>query len=160
MPLVCRASSHFESSNRKPRHAAPWHSSALSEPPPSAERRLLLRGDGDGRSCPAAEGAERSRGGTTHRFWPQPSDTGRGGMASLGVGLHLVRRRGAGRSAAVERRNLLTVCRWGLCFLTAHLLIKDVRGTRSSRSLRPRPSLIAMTYCAHRKKKKKFCLIA
>ena len=33
-------------------------------------------------------------------------------MASLGVGLQLIRKRGAGRSAAVERRNLLTVCRW------------------------------------------------
>ncbi|XP_053288702.1 RUN domain-containing protein 3B [Pleuronectes platessa] len=35
-------------------------------------------------------------------------------MASLGVGLHLIRRRGAGRSAAVERRNLLTVCRFSV----------------------------------------------
>ncbi|XP_035481830.2 RUN domain-containing protein 3B isoform X2 [Scophthalmus maximus] len=35
-------------------------------------------------------------------------------MASLGVGLHLVRRRAAGRSAAVERRNLLTVCRFSV----------------------------------------------
>lgn len=35
-------------------------------------------------------------------------------MASLGVGMHLIRRRAAGRSAAVERRNLLTVCRWGI----------------------------------------------
>lgn len=34
------------------------------------------------------------------------------GMASLAAGLHLSRRRGAGRGAAVERRNLLTVCRW------------------------------------------------
>ncbi|XP_027142745.1 RUN domain-containing protein 3B isoform X3 [Larimichthys crocea] len=35
-------------------------------------------------------------------------------MASLGVGLHLVRKRGAGRSTAVERRNLLTVCRFSV----------------------------------------------
>ncbi|KAM8735057.1 RUN domain-containing protein 3B isoform 4-T4 [Acanthopagrus schlegelii] len=35
-------------------------------------------------------------------------------MASLGVGLHLIRKRGAGRSAAVERRNLLTVCRFSV----------------------------------------------
>ncbi|XP_020497611.1 RUN domain-containing protein 3B isoform X1 [Labrus bergylta] len=35
-------------------------------------------------------------------------------MASLGVGLHLSHRRGAGRSPAVERRNLLTVCRFSV----------------------------------------------
>ncbi|XP_071325328.1 RUN domain-containing protein 3B isoform X2 [Trachinotus anak] len=35
-------------------------------------------------------------------------------MASLGVGLHLIRKRLAGRSAAVERRNLLTVCRFSV----------------------------------------------
>ncbi|KAL6109219.1 rundc3b [Pungitius sinensis] len=35
-------------------------------------------------------------------------------MASLGAGLHVVRRRGAGRSAVVERRNLLTVCRFSV----------------------------------------------
>uniref|UniRef100_A0A3Q1BVE6 RUN domain-containing protein 3B n=1 Tax=Amphiprion ocellaris TaxID=80972 RepID=A0A3Q1BVE6_AMPOC len=35
-------------------------------------------------------------------------------MASLGAGLHLIRRRGAGRSSAVERRNLLTVCRFSV----------------------------------------------
>ncbi|XP_074538685.1 RUN domain-containing protein 3B [Halichoeres trimaculatus] len=35
-------------------------------------------------------------------------------MASLGVGLHFNRKRGAGRSAAVERRNLLTVCRFSV----------------------------------------------
>ncbi|XP_022621934.1 RUN domain-containing protein 3B isoform X4 [Seriola dumerili] len=35
-------------------------------------------------------------------------------MASLGVGLHLIRKRGAVRSAAVERRNLLTVCRFSV----------------------------------------------
>ncbi|XP_033983867.1 LOW QUALITY PROTEIN: RUN domain-containing protein 3B [Trematomus bernacchii] len=35
-------------------------------------------------------------------------------MASLGVGLHLVRKRGSGRSSAVERRNLLTVCRFSV----------------------------------------------
>uniref|UniRef100_A0A8C2Z6Z1 RUN domain-containing protein 3B n=1 Tax=Cyclopterus lumpus TaxID=8103 RepID=A0A8C2Z6Z1_CYCLU len=35
-------------------------------------------------------------------------------MASLGVGLHVIRRRGAGRSAVVERRNLLTVCRFSV----------------------------------------------
>uniref|UniRef100_A0A3Q0RYF9 RUN domain-containing protein 3B n=1 Tax=Amphilophus citrinellus TaxID=61819 RepID=A0A3Q0RYF9_AMPCI len=35
-------------------------------------------------------------------------------MASLGVGLHHVRKRGAGRSAAVERKNLLTVCRFSV----------------------------------------------
>lgn len=33
-------------------------------------------------------------------------------MASPGMGAHPIRKRGAGRSAAVERRNLLTVCRW------------------------------------------------
>ncbi|KAM9724376.1 RUN domain-containing protein 3B isoform 5-T5 [Menidia menidia] len=35
-------------------------------------------------------------------------------MASFGVGQHLVRRRGASRSSAVERRNLLTVCRFSV----------------------------------------------
>ncbi|XP_030014391.1 RUN domain-containing protein 3B isoform X3 [Sphaeramia orbicularis] len=35
-------------------------------------------------------------------------------MASLGVGMHLIRKRVAGRSAAVERRNLLTVCRFSV----------------------------------------------
>ncbi|XP_023256538.1 RUN domain-containing protein 3B isoform X3 [Seriola lalandi dorsalis] len=35
-------------------------------------------------------------------------------MASLGVGLHLIRKRGAVRSTAVERRNLLTVCRFSV----------------------------------------------
>ncbi|XP_041649422.1 RUN domain-containing protein 3B isoform X2 [Cheilinus undulatus] len=35
-------------------------------------------------------------------------------MASLGVGLHLSRKRVAGRGAAVERRNLLTVCRFSV----------------------------------------------
>ncbi|CAJ1062231.1 RUN domain-containing protein 3B isoform X1 [Xyrichtys novacula] len=35
-------------------------------------------------------------------------------MASLGVGLHFNRKRGASRSAAVERRNLLTVCRFSV----------------------------------------------
>ncbi|XP_053743879.1 RUN domain-containing protein 3B isoform X1 [Synchiropus splendidus] len=35
-------------------------------------------------------------------------------MASLGAGLHLSRRRSSGRSAAVERRNLLTVCRFSV----------------------------------------------
>lgn len=33
-------------------------------------------------------------------------------MASLGLGVHLIRRRAASRNVAVERRNLLTVCRW------------------------------------------------
>ena len=33
------------------------------------------------------------------------------GMASLSLGLHLARKRGSVRSGAVERRNLLTVCR-------------------------------------------------
>lgn len=32
-------------------------------------------------------------------------------MASPGMGTHPIRKRGPGRSAAVERRNLLTVCR-------------------------------------------------
>ncbi|CAG11903.1 unnamed protein product [Tetraodon nigroviridis] len=32
-------------------------------------------------------------------------------MASPGVGTHPARQRGPGRTAAVERRNLLTVCR-------------------------------------------------
>ncbi|XP_039973761.1 RUN domain-containing protein 3B isoform X2 [Xiphias gladius] len=41
-------------------------------------------------------------------------------MASLGVGLHLFRKRGAGRSAAVERRNLLTVCRFSVKTLLDH----------------------------------------
>lgn len=44
------------------------------------------------------------RAGTAHRLRP--------GMASLGAGLHLIRKRGASRGTAVERRNLLTVCRW------------------------------------------------
>ncbi|KAM3613936.1 uncharacterized protein V6R79_007303 [Siganus canaliculatus] len=35
-------------------------------------------------------------------------------MASLGVGLHLIRKRGAGRSSAVERKNLLTVSRFSV----------------------------------------------
>ncbi|XP_029360524.1 RUN domain-containing protein 3B isoform X3 [Echeneis naucrates] len=35
-------------------------------------------------------------------------------MASLGAGLHLIRKRGAVRSSAVERRNLLTVCRFSV----------------------------------------------
>ncbi|XP_054637002.1 RUN domain-containing protein 3B isoform X2 [Dunckerocampus dactyliophorus] len=35
-------------------------------------------------------------------------------MASLGAGLHVSRKRSAGRSAAVERRNLLTVCRFSV----------------------------------------------
>ncbi|CAK6960682.1 RUN domain-containing protein 3B [Scomber scombrus] len=35
-------------------------------------------------------------------------------MASVGAGLHLIRRRAAGRSSAVERRNLLTVCRFSV----------------------------------------------
>ncbi|KAG7475085.1 hypothetical protein JOB18_023834 [Solea senegalensis] len=35
-------------------------------------------------------------------------------MASLSVGLHVIRKRGIGRSAAVERRNLLTVCRFSV----------------------------------------------
>ncbi|XP_013885097.1 RUN domain-containing protein 3B [Austrofundulus limnaeus] len=35
-------------------------------------------------------------------------------MASLGAGQHVSRRRGAGRSSAVERRNLLTVCRFSV----------------------------------------------
>lgn len=32
-------------------------------------------------------------------------------MASPGMGAHPIRKRGPGRSAAVERRNLVTVCR-------------------------------------------------
>ncbi|XP_037640692.1 RUN domain-containing protein 3B [Sebastes umbrosus] len=35
-------------------------------------------------------------------------------MASLGVGLHVSRQRVSGRSTAVERRNLLTVCRFSV----------------------------------------------
>ncbi|KAG7242240.1 hypothetical protein INR49_024286 [Caranx melampygus] len=35
-------------------------------------------------------------------------------MASLGVGLHLIRKRGVVRSTVVERRNLLTVCRFSV----------------------------------------------
>uniref|UniRef100_A0A1A8M934 RUN domain-containing protein 3B n=1 Tax=Nothobranchius pienaari TaxID=704102 RepID=A0A1A8M934_9TELE len=35
-------------------------------------------------------------------------------MASLSVGQHLSHKRGSGRSAAVERRNLLTVCRFSV----------------------------------------------
>ncbi|XP_029929379.1 RUN domain-containing protein 3B isoform X2 [Myripristis murdjan] len=35
-------------------------------------------------------------------------------MASLGIGLHLNRKRGAARNGAVERRNLLTVCRFSV----------------------------------------------
>ncbi|XP_044065330.1 RUN domain-containing protein 3B isoform X3 [Siniperca chuatsi] len=35
-------------------------------------------------------------------------------MASPCVGMHLIRKRGAGRSTAVERRNLLTVCRFSV----------------------------------------------
>ncbi|XP_068179476.1 RUN domain-containing protein 3B [Antennarius striatus] len=35
-------------------------------------------------------------------------------MASLGVGMNLIPKRGAGRSVAVERKNLLTVCRFSV----------------------------------------------
>ncbi|XP_053183525.1 RUN domain-containing protein 3B [Scomber japonicus] len=35
-------------------------------------------------------------------------------MASVGAGVHLICRRAAGRSSAVERRNLLTVCRFSV----------------------------------------------
>ncbi|XP_075868552.1 RUN domain-containing protein 3B [Nelusetta ayraudi] len=35
-------------------------------------------------------------------------------MASLGLGMHLIRRRAASRNVAVERRNLLTVCRFSV----------------------------------------------
>ncbi|KAK6326911.1 RUN domain-containing protein 3B [Coregonus clupeaformis] len=35
-------------------------------------------------------------------------------MASLSLGLHVARKRGAARSGAVERRNLLTVCRFSV----------------------------------------------
>ncbi|XP_067367099.1 RUN domain-containing protein 3B isoform X2 [Channa argus] len=35
-------------------------------------------------------------------------------MASLGGGLHLIRKRAAGRGAVVDRRNLLTVCRFSV----------------------------------------------
>ena len=77
--------------------------------PPSAEQPELLRGDGASRSCPGAEGGAAERGlrpSSGRRLGHKP------GMASLGAGLHLIRRRAASRSAAVERRNLLTVCRW------------------------------------------------
>lgn len=35
-------------------------------------------------------------------------------MASPGMGTHPIRKRGPGRNATVERRNLLMVCRWEL----------------------------------------------
>lgn len=78
--------------------------------PPSIERRVILRGDGASRSCPGAEGAAE-QGGTAHRLRPQ-ARTQAAGMASVGAGVHLICRRAASRSSAVERRNLLTVCRW------------------------------------------------
>lgn len=66
---------------------------------PQSGRTAASRTDwpGDCAPPPPAAARTRARGG---------------GMASLGAGLHVTRRRGAGRSAVVERRNLLTVCRW------------------------------------------------
>lgn len=69
--------------------------------------------DIDGLIVPWCGGAEDSAA---------PPDTNPG-MASLGAGLHHVRKRGAGRSAVVERKNLLTVCRWG--FLSALMTGED-----------------------------------
>lgn len=49
--------------------------------------------------------------GAAQRVQSCPSRTA-AGMASVCVGQHPVRKLGGSRSAAVERRNLLTVCRW------------------------------------------------
>ncbi|XP_039885650.1 RUN domain-containing protein 3B [Simochromis diagramma] len=47
-------------------------------------------------------------------------------MASLGVGLHPVRKRVAGRSAVVERKNLLTVCRFSVKTLLDHSCFETI----------------------------------
>ena len=76
---------------------------------------MFFRG-GQQRCSAGARGAERVR---------TPA-----GMASLGIGQHLLRRRGAGRSSAVERRNLLTVCRWE--FLTLFILCLGGKNSEAS----------------------------
>ncbi|KAA8591605.1 hypothetical protein FQN60_016979, partial [Etheostoma spectabile] len=85
-------------------------------------RSVLLRCDGD--SYSGAEGAERGLRTTSARSLRHGP-----GMASLGVGLHLIRKRGAGRSAAVERRNLLTVCRFSVKTLLDHSCFETIDDT-------------------------------
>lgn len=108
---------YFENSRRKPHNICLGPGSRRSPPfycwaacvPRRWRRQLVLpwcRGSG--------AGTERTASGRSLGLGS--------GMASLGVGLHLIRKRGAGRSAAVERRNLLTVCRWESLTLISPLM--------------------------------------
>lgn len=116
---LAQTSIYFESFPRKSsRHvlsACDLTHTPCATPPPAVQR-VLLRAEGDAWSCPAClPGCLLRCGGSgagTAAHRPPASSHRYSWMASPGVGLHLIRKRGVVRSAVVERRNLLTVCRW------------------------------------------------